>query len=103
VAETIDRLLCCGFQCSGKAMRQVYQCWWRICQEIIFFFKFKYHMFYVLYQFVTYLLSLPHMKVPFYEVQSPLVVVRPHDFEVKQNTSNFITSDLLINLSSSTL
>jgi hypothetical protein len=34
VAETAVRLLCCGFRRSGKAMRQVYQCWWRICREI---------------------------------------------------------------------
>jgi hypothetical protein len=24
----------CGFQCTGKAMGQVYQRWWRICREI---------------------------------------------------------------------
>jgi hypothetical protein len=40
-------------------MGQVYQCWWRICREIHFFTKFDYHKFYVLYQFVTYLLTLP--------------------------------------------
>jgi hypothetical protein len=35
VAETtVDRFLCCGFRCTGKAMRQVYQCWWRICREM---------------------------------------------------------------------
>jgi hypothetical protein len=27
-------LLCCGFRRTGKAMGQVYQCWWRICREI---------------------------------------------------------------------
>jgi hypothetical protein len=26
------RLLCCGFRRIGKAMGQVYQCWWRICR-----------------------------------------------------------------------
>jgi hypothetical protein len=31
VAEvTVKRLLCCGFQHTGIAMGQVYQCWWRI-------------------------------------------------------------------------
>jgi hypothetical protein len=25
------RLLCCGFRRAGKAVGQVYQCWWRIC------------------------------------------------------------------------
>jgi hypothetical protein len=41
-------------------MGQVYQCWWRICREInVFLSRFEYHMFYVLYQFVAYLLTLP--------------------------------------------
>jgi hypothetical protein len=35
VAETtFKRFLCCGFRRTGKAMGQVYQCWWRICREI---------------------------------------------------------------------
>jgi hypothetical protein len=35
VAETaVKRLLCCGFLRTGKAMRQVYHCWWRICREM---------------------------------------------------------------------
>jgi hypothetical protein len=37
----------------------VYQCWWRICREIHVFSRFEYHMFYVLYAFVTCLLTLP--------------------------------------------
>jgi hypothetical protein len=49
---------------TGKAMKQVYQCWWRICREI-FFFKLEYHMFYVLYPFVTYLLTLPRTELPY--------------------------------------
>jgi hypothetical protein len=40
-------------------MGQVYQCWWRICWEINVFSRFEYHTFYVLYPFVTYLLTLP--------------------------------------------
>jgi hypothetical protein len=39
------------------ATGHVYQCWWRIRQEIIFFFRFEYHVFYVLYPFVTYLMT----------------------------------------------
>jgi hypothetical protein len=40
VAETtVKRLLCCMFQRTGKAMGQVYQCWWRICREINAFFQ----------------------------------------------------------------
>jgi hypothetical protein len=62
VAETtVKRLLCCGFQCTGKIMGQVYQCWWRICREVKVLSKFKYRIFYVLYQSVTYLLSLPRI------------------------------------------
>jgi hypothetical protein len=58
VAETtVKRLLCCGFRCTGKAMGQEYQCWWTICREINVFSRFVYHMFYVLYPFVTYLLT----------------------------------------------
>jgi hypothetical protein len=40
-------------------MGQVYQCWWRICREIHDLSRFEYHMFYVLYQNVTYLLTSP--------------------------------------------
>jgi hypothetical protein len=37
VAEiTVKILLCCGFRRTGKAMGQVYQCWWRIYREITF-------------------------------------------------------------------
>jgi hypothetical protein len=53
------RLLRCGFRRTGKAMGQVYQCWWRICREInVFSSRFEYRMFYVLYSFVTYLLTI---------------------------------------------
>jgi hypothetical protein len=54
---TVKRLLCCGFRRTGKAMGQVYQCWWRMCREINVFTRFEYHMFYVLYPFMTYLLT----------------------------------------------
>jgi hypothetical protein len=37
------RLLCCGFQCTGKVMGQVYQ-WWRICREVNVFSRFEYHV-----------------------------------------------------------
>jgi hypothetical protein len=38
VAETtVTRLLCCGFRRTGKAMGQVYQCWWRISRNKYFF------------------------------------------------------------------
>jgi hypothetical protein len=45
VAEiTVKRLLCCGFRRTGKAMRQVCQCWRRICREINVFHIFEYHV-----------------------------------------------------------
>jgi hypothetical protein len=61
VAETTaKRFLRCGFRSTGKAMGQVYQCWWRICRERNVFFRFECHMFCVLYSFVTYLLAAPY-------------------------------------------
>jgi hypothetical protein len=57
--RTVKRLLCCGFLRAGKAMGQVYPCWWRICREINVFPRFEYHMLYVLYPFVTCLLTFP--------------------------------------------
>jgi hypothetical protein len=43
-------------------MGQVYQRWRRICREINVFPRFEYHMFYVLYPFVSYLLTLPRKR-----------------------------------------
>jgi hypothetical protein len=43
-----QKSLCRGFRRTGKAMGQVYQCWWRMCREINVFPKFQYHMFYLL-------------------------------------------------------
>jgi hypothetical protein len=60
---TVNRLPCHGFRCTGKVIRQVNQCWWRICQEKNVFFTFEYYMFYVLYPIVTYLLTLPHKNL----------------------------------------
>jgi hypothetical protein len=58
VAETtVRRLVCCGFRRAGKAMGQVYQCWWRTCQEINVISRFEYHM----YPLVAYLLALPRI------------------------------------------
>jgi hypothetical protein len=57
---SVKRLLCYGFLRTGKAMEQVYQSWWRICREInVFFLSFEYHICYVLYPLVTYLLTFP--------------------------------------------
>jgi hypothetical protein len=43
-------------------MGQVYQCWWRMCWEINVFW-FEYHMFYILYPFVTELVILPRISL----------------------------------------
>jgi hypothetical protein len=32
------------FQHTGKTMGHVYQCWWRICQDINVFSRFEYHV-----------------------------------------------------------
>jgi hypothetical protein len=32
--------VCCGFRRTGKAMGQLYQCWWRTCREINLFSSF---------------------------------------------------------------
>jgi hypothetical protein len=53
--------VCCGFRRTGKAMGQVYQCWWRICRETNVCPRLECHMFYVLYPFVTYVLILPRI------------------------------------------
>jgi hypothetical protein len=57
--KTVKRLLCCEFRGTSKAMGQVYRFWWKVYREINVFFRFKYHMFYVLYLFVTYLVAPP--------------------------------------------
>jgi hypothetical protein len=36
---------------------------WRVCPEINVIARFEYHMLYVLYPFVTYLLTLPHSSL----------------------------------------
>jgi hypothetical protein len=62
VAETtVKRLLCCWFRGIGKAMGKVNQYWWSTCREINTFPRLEYNMFYVLYQFVTYLLAPPRI------------------------------------------
>jgi hypothetical protein len=53
-----QKLLFCTFRRTGKAMGKVFQCWRRICREINVFPRFEYHIFYVLYQLVNYLLTL---------------------------------------------
>jgi hypothetical protein len=75
---TVKRLLCCGFRRTGKAMGQVYRCWWRICREIsVSFSSFEYHMLYVVYPFVTYLLTLPRrsriLKINLYLITKRLL------------------------------
>jgi hypothetical protein len=61
VAETTDKNFCAaGFDALVKQWNKyIYQCWWRICREINVLARFEYHIFYVLYQFVPYLLTVP--------------------------------------------
>jgi hypothetical protein len=76
VAKTaIKRLLCYGFRHTGKAMEQVYQCWWRICREISVFSRFWYHMYYVLYPVVAYLPTLPRNLVNINWEKPPSILV----------------------------
>jgi hypothetical protein len=50
--DNSKKFQCCGIRRTGKAMGQVYQCWWRICREInvffpdsnIIYFKFYIHL-----------------------------------------------------------
>jgi hypothetical protein len=56
--RTFTRLLCCGFRRTGKAVGLKCINVGGGCVEKYIFFS----MFYVLYQFVTYLLSLPRIK-----------------------------------------
>jgi hypothetical protein len=42
---TVKRLLCWEFRRTGKAIGQVYWCWWRVCHEINVFLRFEYHIF----------------------------------------------------------
>jgi hypothetical protein len=51
VDTTVKILLCCGFRSIGKIMEDK--------SRNRFFFIFEYHIFYVLYPFVTHLLTLP--------------------------------------------
>jgi hypothetical protein len=48
-----------GLRRIGKEMGQAYQFWWWTCWDISVSSRFEYHMFYVLYPFVTYLPTLP--------------------------------------------
>jgi hypothetical protein len=54
----------------------VYQCWWRICLEIIVFSRFEYDMFYVLYPFVTYLLTLPRIFQFIIHYHPMIIIIR---------------------------
>jgi hypothetical protein len=51
-------------------MGQVYQCWLWICREINILFSFEYHMFYALYHFVAYLLTLPGSSIQVADVST---------------------------------
>jgi hypothetical protein len=67
---------CCGFPRTGKAMGQVYQCYWRIYREINVFPRFECHMFYALYPFVTYLLTPPLVEGDATRLSVPRTIAR---------------------------
>jgi hypothetical protein len=61
VWKWLRQLICCRLWHTGKAMGEVYQCWWRVCREINILSRFGYYIFYILYTYVTYLLTLPRI------------------------------------------
>jgi hypothetical protein len=63
VAERSQKLTCCGFRRTGKAMGQVYQMLMEDMQRNKCFSRLEYRVFYVLYPFVTYLLTIPLILV----------------------------------------
>jgi hypothetical protein len=92
VAETtVKRLLCCRFRRTGKAVEQVYQCWWRICQEMFSFYGFENHVFYDLYPFMTYLLTPPHTVGQIVaDVLSGLSLTPPQECKKKVDGPQFL-------------
>jgi hypothetical protein len=64
VAEAdVKKFYAAGFDVLIKRW-DICRCWWRICREInVFFPRFEYHMLYVLYPLVTYLMTLPRTKL----------------------------------------
>jgi hypothetical protein len=88
-------LLCRGFRRTGKAMGQVYQSWWRICEEtnvVVFFFfcTFEYHMFYILHPFLTYLLTLPRIMT---RLQTGRLRNRGSNIESDKKYSSFLQTE----------
>jgi hypothetical protein len=90
---TLKRLLCCGFRRTGKAIGQVYQCWWRICRGInAFFFQvriltcFKFYI----YLWPIYWLSLRKQTYAFSLLHSILALWHINPFRI---TWCFYTSE----------
>jgi hypothetical protein len=77
--DNSKKCLCRGFRRTSKTMGQVYQCWWRICRDIIVSPTFEYHMIYVSYLFMTYLLTLPHITSCLCLSNNTLI----HDFPIQ--------------------
>jgi hypothetical protein len=55
---TVRRFYVTGFDALAKRWTKVYQRWWKKCREINILSRLEYHTLYVLYPFVTYLLTL---------------------------------------------
>jgi hypothetical protein len=64
VETTVKRLKCYGFQRTDKAVGQIMSAGGGYIEKYMFFSRFEYHMFHVLYPFVvTYLLTLPRILI----------------------------------------
>jgi hypothetical protein len=87
------------FYAACSAMGQVYQSSWRICREINVFYRFEYHMFYVIYPFMTYLLTPPRNMNKSVEAKQTRKTHRPveclHCFEHSPAISTCLFSSSL--------
>jgi hypothetical protein len=69
-------------------MGQVYQCWWRVYREINVYTRFEHGIFYVLYPFVTYLLTVPRTRSYFlYSCKVAYVAVMYPRRRLRQKTA----------------
>jgi hypothetical protein len=57
------RLLCSGFRCADKRWDKGISVGGGCVEKTLFFSRFEYHIFYVLYPFVIYSLTLPRSSV----------------------------------------
>jgi hypothetical protein len=88
---TAKKLLCYRFRYTSKAMGQVCQCWWRMYQEMNVFSRFKYHMLYILFPFVSYLLTLPHtITLQGNDNQRPVHFDKPSNYAIDDSAAKSV-------------